>query len=85
MRKGPDAVRSLHSRNYKTGEICKKKGKYTKADCQKAQHNINSAVLQTTRHLKTEVQRGTKQIKDSIAQKTKDGKGRGCMDNCHIT
>ena len=36
------------------------------------QHNINSAVLQTVRHLKTEVQRGTRQIKDSIAQKTKE-------------
>jgi len=40
------------------------------------QHSINSAVLQTARHLKTAVQRGTKQIKESIAEKTKDGKGR---------
>jgi len=39
------------------------------------QHSINSAVLQTARHLKTAVQRGTK-IMDSIAEKTKDGKGR---------
>jgi len=39
------------------------------------QHSINSAVLQTARHLKTAVQRGTKQIMDSIAEKTKDGKG----------
>jgi hypothetical protein len=30
-----------------------------------------SAVLQTARHLKTAVQRGTKQIQDSIAEKTK--------------
>jgi len=50
------------------------------------QHNIKSAVLQTAGCLKTEVQRGTRQIKDSIAErKKKDGKGRGCMDNCHAT
>jgi len=34
-------------------------------------HNINSAVLQTARHLKTEVARRTRQIKDSIAEKRK--------------
>ena len=45
---------------------------------------INSAVLQTARRLKTEVQRGTRQIKDSIAKKTKDGKGRGCVDRSHV-
>jgi len=37
----------------------------------KHQH-INSAVLQTARHLKTEVRRGTRQIKDSAAEKTKE-------------
>jgi hypothetical protein len=37
------------------------------------QHNINSTLLQTTRHLKTEVQRRTRQIKDSIAEKKKEG------------
>jgi hypothetical protein len=37
----------------------------------KHQH-INSAVLQTARHLKTEVQRVTRQIKDSTAEKTKE-------------
>jgi len=36
------------------------------------QHSINSAVLQTARHLKTEVQTGTRQIKDSTAEKTKE-------------
>jgi len=34
------------------------------------QHNINSAVLQTPNCLKTKVQLGTKQNKDSIAEKT---------------
>ena len=50
------------------------------------QHNIDSAALQTARRLKAEVQRETRKIKDSIADKTKkDGKGRGCTDNCHVT
>jgi len=50
------------------------------------QPNTNSAVLQTARYFKTEVQRETRKIKDSIVEKTKkDGTGRGCMDNCHIT
>ena len=35
------------------------------------QHNTNSAVLQTARFLKAEVQRETK-IKESIAEKTKE-------------
>jgi len=37
-------------------------------------HNINSTLLQTARRLKTEVQIGTRQIKDSIAEKTKEGR-----------
>ena len=36
------------------------------------QHNIHSVVLQTARCLKTEVETGTRQIKDSIAEKTKE-------------
>jgi len=48
------------------------------------QHNTDSAVLQIARCLKAEVQRETK-MKDSIEEKTKDGTGRGCMDNCHLT
>jgi len=35
------------------------------------QHNINSAMLQTARCLKTEIQRETTKIKESIAEKTK--------------
>jgi hypothetical protein len=46
-------------------------------DCQNAPHIINSAVLQTAGCLKTKIQRGTRQIKDSIAEKTKNGEGRG--------
>jgi len=33
---------------------------------------INSAVLQTARLLKTELQRGTRQINDDVAKKTKE-------------
>ena len=36
------------------------------------QHNINSALLQTARCLKSEVQRETRKIKVSIAEKTKE-------------
>ena len=36
------------------------------------QHNTNSAVLETARCLKTEVQRETRKMKDSIAEKTKE-------------
>ena len=42
------------------------------------QHNTDSAVLQTARCLKTEVQKETRRMKDSIAEKTKErwhGKG----------
>ena len=49
------------------------------------QHNTDSAVLQTAIRLKTEVQKETRKMKDSIAEKTmKDGTGRGWMDNCHV-
>jgi len=36
------------------------------------QHNADSAVLQTARCLKTEVQKETRKIKESIAEKTKE-------------
>ena len=49
------------------------------------QHNTDSAVLQTARCLKTEVQKERRKMKDTIVEKTKDGTGRGCMDNCHVT
>ena len=39
----------------------------------------------TARCLKTELHRGTRHIKDSIAKKAKDGKGRGYMSNSHVT
>ena len=59
-RKGSDVVRrSLCSRNYKTGAMCRQEGRSTNTDCQNAQHIINSAVLQT------EVQKGTRQLKES--------------------
>jgi len=49
------------------------------------QHNIDSAVLKTARCLKIKVQRETRKMKDCIAEKTKDGTGRGFMGNCHVT
>jgi len=52
------------------------------------QQNNDSAVLQTARCLRTEVQKETRKMKDSIAEKTKKkkkGTGRGCMDSCHVT
>ena len=36
-------------------------------------HNTDSAVLQTSRCLKTEVQRETRKMKDSTVEKTKEG------------
>jgi len=36
------------------------------------QHNTDSAVLQTARCLKTEVQKETRKMKESIAEKTKE-------------
>ena len=49
------------------------------------QHTTHSALLQTARSLKTELQRGTRQLKDGAAQNTKDGEERGCMDSSHVT
>jgi len=34
--------------------------------------HINSALLQTARRLRTELQRGTKQINDNVAEKTNE-------------
>ena len=36
------------------------------------QHNMRSAVLRAARRLKTESQSGTRQIKDSVTEKTKE-------------
>jgi hypothetical protein len=49
------------------------------------QNNTISAMVQTARSLKRELQEGTRQIKGSIAEETKDGGGKGCMDNFHVT
>ena len=38
----------------------------------KHQHKMNSAMLQTARCLMTELQRGTRQISDSVVEKTKE-------------
>jgi hypothetical protein len=46
------------------------------------QNNTNSAMVWTARSLKRELQKGTRQIKDSIAEKTGE---KGCTDNFHIT
>jgi hypothetical protein len=55
--------------------------------CDKGQHNNNNNNNKPifwnmyTRRKTPE----TRNMKDSIAEKTKDSTGRGCMDNCHIT
>jgi hypothetical protein len=36
------------------------------------QNNTKSAIVQTARSLRTELQKGTREIKDSIAEKTKE-------------
>jgi hypothetical protein len=36
------------------------------------QNNTKSAMVQTARSLRTELQKGTRQIKDSLAEKTKE-------------
>jgi hypothetical protein len=52
-------------------------------------HHINLAVLQTARHLKTEVQKGTRQIKDNTPERQREreryGEGRGSIDKRHVT
>ena len=45
------------------------------------QQYINSAMLELARCLKTKLQKGTRQAKDSKAEKMKDDEGRGCTDN----
>jgi hypothetical protein len=75
-REGPDAVRRrLHSRNYETDGIYRKNGRSTNTGCQNAPTSINSAVMQTARRLATEVRRGTRQIKDSMAEKKEKWQG----------
>jgi hypothetical protein len=49
------------------------------------QNNTNSAIVQTATSLKRELQKGTRQINDSVADKTKEGRGKGCMDSFHVT
>ena len=49
-------------------------------------HNTDSTVLQTARCLKTEVQRETRNVKDSIAEKTKERwHGKSMHEQCHVT
>jgi hypothetical protein len=48
------------------------------------QNNTKSAMVQTARSLGIELQKGTRQIKDRIAEKTKKGgRGKRYMDNFH--
>jgi hypothetical protein len=71
-RKRPDAIRSSpRSRNCKTGGICREEDPLRHV-VRTHQHNTNSAVLQHARCLRTEVQREARNIKDSIAEKTKE-------------
>ena len=64
-RKRPNAVRrSICSRNYKGDPLTQ--------IVRMHQYNISSAILQTTQCLKREMQRGTRQIKDRIAEKPQE-------------
>jgi hypothetical protein len=65
----------LVSRNYKTGGMCRQQGRSTNADCQIAPQEleIRNVYRQLERSLRTELQRGTRQIQDSIAEETKEG------------
>jgi hypothetical protein len=50
------------------------------------QNTTKSATVQAARSLKTELQKGTRQVKDSIAVKTQEiWRGNGCVDNFHVT
>ena len=49
----------------------------------KAPH-INSAVLQTARRFKRELQRETRQRTAEQRRHKKDGEHRGCMDNSNV-
>jgi hypothetical protein len=52
----------------------------------KHQHNIDSAMLPTTRRFTTEVQREKREIKGNIAEKTKERwQGKGMHSNFRIT
>jgi len=42
-------------------------------------------MLLTGTSAKRELQRGIRHIKDSVAEKMKDGEGRGCMNSSHVT
>jgi len=68
-----DAVRSSPcSRNYKIVDYVDRKEDPLIQVVRTHQHNADSAVLQTARCLKTEVQRETRTMKDSVAEKTKE-------------
>jgi len=71
-RKGLVAVRSSpRSRNYKVSGICRQEDPLIQV-VRTHQNNTDSAVLQTARCLKTEVQKETRKMNDNIAEKTKE-------------
>ena len=51
-------------------ECVDRKEEPLKQNVRKHQHNTDSAELQTAGHLKAEVRKGTRQVQDSIAEKT---------------
>jgi hypothetical protein len=72
-RKGSDAVRAAHAEEItKLVEYVDRKEVPLIQVVSTHQHSTDSAVLQTARCLKTEVQRETRKMKDSIADKTKE-------------
>jgi len=71
-RKGSDAVRAAHAEEItKLVEYVDRKEVPLIQVVSTHQHSTDSAVLQTARCLKTEVQKETRKMKDSIADKTK--------------
>ena len=49
------------------------------------QHNTNSSVLQTARCLRQKYRKKQEKWTAQRKKQKKDGMGRGCMDNCHVT
>jgi hypothetical protein len=72
-RKGPDAVAAAHAVEItKLVEYIDRKEDPLIQVVRTHQYNTDSAVLETAGCLKTEVQRETRKMKDSIAEKTKE-------------
>ena len=70
------------SRNYRTSGIRRKQQRSINTNCSKAptQHQLSHF----TDTLKTELQRGTRQMKNITADKKKDGRYKRYIDNSNV-